>query len=62
MRGASKVNLEPQQILHLPRKMNVISDLRQKCNVISNVQSKQSHRPTSPNTAPARKFFGVDFQ
>ena len=62
MRGASKVNLELQQILHLPRKMNVISDLRQKCNVISNVQSKQSHRPTSPNTAPARKFFGVDFQ
>ena len=54
-----KVTLQPHQILHLPRKMNVISDLRQKCDVISNAQSKQSHRPTSPNTAPARKFLGV---
>ena len=28
MRGASKVTLQPHQILRLPRKMNVIDDLR----------------------------------
>ena len=28
MRGASKVSLQPHQILRLPRKMNVIDDLR----------------------------------
>ena len=59
--GASKVNLEPYQILHLPRKMNVISDLRQKWNVISNAQSKQSHRATSPNTAPATQSESHDW-
>ena len=53
MRGASKVNLEPQQILRLPRKMNLMIDPRLICNVISNAQSKQSQPPTSANTAPA---------
>ena len=28
MRGASKVTLQPHQMLRLPRKMNVINDLR----------------------------------
>ena len=42
MRAASKINLEPHQILRLPI-----------WNVISNARSKQSHPPTSPNTAPA---------
>ena len=53
MRGASKVNLEPQQILRLPRKMNLMIDPRLIWNVISNAQSKQSQPPTSANTAPA---------
>ena len=53
MRGASKVTLQPHQILHLPRKMNVINDLRHIWNLISNAWGKSSHPPTSPNTAPA---------
>ena len=61
MRGASKVTLQPHQILRLPRKMNVINDLRHIWNVISNARSKQSHHPTSPNTAPATKFRGQHF-
>ena len=52
-RGASKVTLQPHQILRLPRKMNVVHDLRHIWNVISNAWSKKSHRPSSPNTAPA---------
>ena len=53
MRGASEVTLQPHQILRLPRKMNVINDLRHIWNLISNAWSKWSHPPTSPNTAPA---------
>ena len=40
MRGASKVTLQPHQILRLPRKMHVINDLRHKGNLISNAWSK----------------------
>ena len=53
MRGASQVTLQTHQILRLPRKMNVINDLRHIWNRISNAWSKWSHPPTSPNTAPA---------
>ena len=53
MRGASKGTLQPHQILRLPRKMQVINDLRHICNLISNARSKQRHPATSPNTAPA---------
>ena len=53
MRGASKVSLQPHQILRLPRKMNVIDDLRHIWKLMSNAGSKSSHPPTSPNTAPA---------
>ena len=53
MRGASKVSLQPHQILRLPRKMNVIDDLRHIWKLISNAWSKSSHPPTSPNIAPA---------
>ena len=42
MRGASKVTLQHHQILRLPRKMNVITDLRHIWNVISNAWSKYS--------------------
>ena len=53
MRRASKVTLQPHQILRLPRKMNVINDLRDMWNFISNARRKWSHPATSPNTAPA---------
>ena len=53
MRGASKVNLEPHQILRLPRKMNLMIDPRLIWNVISNARRKHSQPPTSANSAPA---------
>ena len=53
LRGSSKGTLQPHQILRLPRKMQVINDLRHICNLISNARSKQRHPATSPNTAPA---------
>ena len=40
LRGASTITLEPPQILRLPHKMNVISDLRRIWNVISDARSK----------------------
>ena len=55
MRRASKVNLQPQQILRLPRKMNPMINPRHTWNVIYNARSKHSQPPTSPNTAPATK-------
>ena len=62
MRGASKVTLQHHQILRLPRKMNVLDDLRHIWNVISNARSQSSHPPTSPNTAPATKSWSSRFQ
>ena len=53
MRGASKVTLQPHQMLRLPHKINVTSDLRHIWNVIPNARSKQRHPATSPNTTPA---------
>ena len=53
MRGATRATLQLHQILRLPRKINVISDLRHIWNIISNARSNKSHPPTSPNTAPA---------
>ena len=53
MRGASKVNLQPHQILRLPRKMHLMIDPRHTWNVIYNARSKQSQPRTSANTAPA---------
>ena len=55
MRGASKVNLEPHQILRLPRKMHPMINPRHTWSVIYNARSKHSQPPTSPNTAPATK-------
>ena len=49
----AKVNLEPHQILRLPRKMNLMIDPRLTWNVIYNARSNRNHNPTSPNTAPA---------
>ena len=39
MRGASKVNLEPHQILRLPRKMNLMIDPRHIWNIIEQAKS-----------------------
>ena len=61
MRGASKVNLEPHQILRLPRKMNLMIDPRHIWNFISNARSKQSQPRTSPNTAPATQNASHDW-
>ena len=62
MRGATRVSVQLHQILRLPRKMNVINDLRHIWNVISNAWSKSSHPPTSPNTAPTTKSWSSRFQ
>ena len=48
MRRASKVNLQPQQILRLPRKMNPMINPRHTWNVIYNARSMHSQPPTSP--------------
>ena len=53
MRGATKGSLQLQQILRLPRKMNLMIDPHHIWNVIYNVRSNSQHPPTSPNTAPA---------
>ena len=53
MRGVTGVILRLHQILHLPRKMTVMIDLRHIWNVIYNARSNRNHNPTSPNTAPA---------
>ena len=53
MRGVTGVILQLHQILHLPRKMNLMIDPRHIWNVIYNARSNRSHNPTSPNTAPA---------
>ena len=59
---ASKVNLQPQQILRLPRKMNPMIDPRHTWNVIYNARSKQCQPPTSANTAPATKSLSSRLQ
>ena len=46
-------SLQPHQILRLPRKMNLMDDVRHIWNVIYNARSNRHHPPTSPNTAPA---------
>ena len=53
MRGATGINLQPHQILRLPRKRNVMIDPHHTWNVIYNARSDRHHLATSPNTAPA---------
>ena len=55
MRVAKRVTLQLQQILHLPRKMNLMIDPPHIWKVIYNARSSKSHPPTSPNTAPATR-------
>ena len=53
MRVAKRVTLQLHQILHLPRKMNLMIDPPHIWKVIYNARSSKSHPPTSPDTAPA---------
>ena len=53
MRGATGINLQPHQILRLPRKMNLMIDPHHIWHVIYNAGSNKHQPPTSPNTAPA---------
>ena len=53
MRGATGLILQCHQIVHLPRKMTFMSDVRHIWNVIYNRRSNKHHPPTSPNIAPA---------
>ena len=55
IRGATGLIRQRHQILHLPRHMTLMSDVRHIWNVIYNVRSNKSHPPTSPNAAPATK-------
>ena len=51
--GATKGSLQLQQILRLPRIMNVMIEAHHIWNVIFNARSDRNLPPTSPNTAPA---------
>ena len=53
MRGATGITLQLHQILHLPRKMNLMIDPHHIWNVIYNARSNSQHPPTSRKTAPA---------
>ena len=53
MRGATVLTLQRLQILPLPRKMPLMSEVRHIWNVIYNARSNRHHPPTSPNAAPA---------
>ena len=60
MRGATLVTVQHHQILRLPRKMTLMIDPRHIWNLIYNARSNTGYRPTSPNTAPATKFWDQD--
>ena len=55
MRGATRVSLQLQQVLRLPRKMNLMLDPCHTWNAIYNARRNKCHCPNSPNTAPAKK-------
>ena len=53
MRRATGLILQCHQILHLPRKMTLMSDVRHIWNVIYNARNNRHHPTTSPNAVPA---------
>ena len=53
MRRATGLPLQRHQILDLPRKMTLMSDVRRIWNVIYNARSNRTPPATSPNTGPA---------
>ena len=61
MWGATSITLQPDQILRLPRNMNLMIDPHHICNVIYNARSNRHHPPTSPNTAPATQHESHDW-
>ena len=61
IRRASKVTVPTHQVLHLPRKMNLIIDPPHIWNVTYNARNNRRHPPTSPNTAPATKNESQDW-
>ena len=50
---SNSINLQPHQILRLPRQRSVLIDPHHIWNVIYNARSDRHQPPTSPNTAPA---------
>ena len=61
MRGATRVSLQLQQVLRLPRKMTLMTDPCHTWNAIYNARSNKCHCPNSPNTAPATKNESVSW-
>ena len=55
MRGATRVSLQLQQVLRLPRKMTLMIDPCHTWNAFYSARSNKCHCPNSPNTAPATK-------
>ena len=55
MRKATRVTIQPHQILRLSRRETHILSHHHIWNVIYNARSNMCHHPTSPNTAPATK-------
>ena len=55
MRAATRVSLQLQQLLRLPRKMAIMINPLHTWNAIYNARSNKCHCPNSPNTAPATK-------
>ena len=53
MRGATGITPQPDQVMRVPRKMNLMIDPHHIWNVIYNARSNRHHPPTAPNTAPA---------
>ena len=53
MRGETGVIHQRHQVLRLPRKMTLMTDVRHIWNVIYNARSNRCHTPTSQSTAPA---------
>ena len=55
MRRVTGLILQRLQILNLPRKLTLMSDVRHIWNVIYNARSNRCHPPMSPSTVPATK-------
>ena len=62
MRGATRVSLQLQKVLRLPRKMTLMINPRHIWNAIYNARNNRWHPPTSPNTAPATQNDSPTFQ
>ena len=59
MRGATGLIFKRHQILHLPRKMTLMIDVRHIWNLSYNARSNRTHPPTSPILRLPRKMIHV---